>query len=83
MYRFAVEVEETKGGYTVSVPALPGCVISRKSREEALEEVRHVIGTTLVQYVGIGWPLPQVKTVPSSGRGMEYVEVALPPLQPC
>jgi predicted RNase H-like HicB family nuclease len=31
---------ETKGGYSVSVPALPGCFSQGETREEALSNIR-------------------------------------------
>ncbi|MBF0136082.1 MAG: type II toxin-antitoxin system HicB family antitoxin [Magnetococcales bacterium] len=32
-----------EGGYTVTVPALPGCISEGNSREEALENIREAI----------------------------------------
>jgi len=32
-----------EGGYTVYVPALPGCISEGDSREEALENIREAI----------------------------------------
>ena len=32
-----------EGGYTVSVPALPGCLSEGDSREEALQNIREAI----------------------------------------
>jgi predicted RNase H-like HicB family nuclease len=32
-----------EGGYTVSVPALPGCISEGDSREEALQNIREAI----------------------------------------
>jgi predicted RNase H-like HicB family nuclease len=36
-----------EGGYTVSVPALPGCVTEGDTREEALSNVREAIALYL------------------------------------
>jgi len=32
-----------EGGYTVTVPALPGCISEGESREEALKNIREAI----------------------------------------
>ncbi len=32
-----------EGGYTVSVPALPGCISEGDSRQEALDNIREAI----------------------------------------
>ena len=32
-----------EGGYTVSVPALPGCISEGDSRDEALQNIREAI----------------------------------------
>ena len=32
-----------EGGYTVTVPALPGCISEGNTREEALENIREAI----------------------------------------
>ena len=36
-----------EGGYTVFVPALPGCISEGDSREEALGNIREAIGLHL------------------------------------
>lgn len=40
--RVVLEPSE-EGGYTVTVPALPGCISEGDSREEALQNIREAI----------------------------------------
>lgn len=44
-HRFKVIIEhnEDEGGYTVTVPALPGCITEGETVEEALENVKEAI----------------------------------------
>ena len=41
-YRVLLEPNEL-GGFTVTVPALPGCVTQGKNREQALERAREAV----------------------------------------
>ena len=49
---------EEGGGYSVSVPALPGCVSQGESREEALAMIREAIELYLESLEAHGDPLP-------------------------
>jgi predicted RNase H-like HicB family nuclease len=40
--RVVLEPSE-EGGYTVTVPALPGCISERDTKEEALRNIREAI----------------------------------------
>lgn len=46
------------GGYSVSVPALPGCVSQGESRDEALAMIREAIELYLESLEAHGDPLP-------------------------
>jgi predicted RNase H-like HicB family nuclease len=42
--KFKIVLEPSEdGGYTVSVPALPGCISDGDSREETIENIREAI----------------------------------------
>lgn len=43
----AVFLEEDDGGYSVSVPALPGCFSQGKTFENAMENTKEAIGLYL------------------------------------
>lgn len=42
-YKVILESNEEDGGYTVTVPALPGCITEGDTLENALENVREAI----------------------------------------
>jgi len=49
---------EPEGGYTVSVPALPGCITWGKTIHQAKRMVRDAIAGYLVSLVKHGEPIP-------------------------
>jgi antitoxin HicB len=49
---------EDQGGYSVSVPALPGCASQGETREEALAMIREAIELYLESLDAHGDPLP-------------------------
>ena len=49
---------EEDGGYSVAVPALPGCVSHGDSREEALAMIREAIEVYLESLEAHGDPIP-------------------------
>jgi len=66
--------EAEEGGYTVEVPALPGCVSQGESYEQALANIRQAIAAYLAE---LGEELnPQARVL------ITEVEVKLPTAQP-
>ncbi len=51
-------IPEDEGGYSVTVPALPGCVSQGETREEALEMIREAIELYLESLEAHGDPVP-------------------------
>ena len=49
---------EERGGYSVAVPALPGCVSQGETREQALAMVREAIEAYLESLAAHGDPIP-------------------------
>lgn len=49
---------EEEGGYSVSVPALPGCVSQGQTREEALSMIREAIELYVESLEAHGDPIP-------------------------
>lgn len=49
---------EEEGGYSVSVPELPGCTSQGGTREEALEMIREAIELYLESLEAHGDPIP-------------------------
>lgn len=61
---------EDGGGYSVTVPALPGCVSQGESREEALAMIREAIEGYLESLAAHDDPLPgpiEIERVTVSG----------------
>ena len=42
-FKVIIEYDEDEGGYTVTVPALPGCITEGETVEEALENSKEAI----------------------------------------
>ncbi len=68
-----VLIPEEEGGYSVEVPALPGCVTQGESREEAVAMAKEAIGLYLESLKADGEPIPQ-----ESALGTLVVEVREP-----
>jgi predicted RNase H-like HicB family nuclease len=49
---------EPEGGFSVSVPALPGCFTQGETREEALAMIREAIEGYIESLVAHGDPIP-------------------------
>ncbi len=59
-YKVVVEPQE-EGGYSVYVPALPGCVSQGETVDEALDNIREAIEVYLESLKQRGIALPQIK----------------------
>lgn len=59
-YKVVVEPQK-EGGYTVYVPALPGCVSQGETVEEALANIKEAIEVYLESLKQRGISLPQIK----------------------
>jgi len=58
-YTYRIHLEpEPEGGFTVTVPALPGCVTWGKDYAQALEMAQDAIYCYLASLVKDGLPLP-------------------------
>lgn len=83
MYRFPVKVELRGESFVVFVPAVPGCVTSGRSREEALRKAREVLQAIVAQ-AGPGFaPAAGASLPPGDGTHGEYVELAVPAVPQC
>ncbi len=56
-YKVIFEPQE-EGGYTVTVPALPGCISEADSYEQALANIREAIALYLESLQADGLPVP-------------------------
>lgn len=60
-YTVVLEPDEEGRGYTVRVPALPGCVTEGRTREEALTNAREAIIGFIEALKKAGEPVPEEK----------------------
>jgi len=60
-YTVVLEPDDEGGGYTVLVPALPGCVTEGATREEALMNAREAILGFVEGLQKAGEPVPEEK----------------------
>lgn len=63
-FRIVLDFNEEDGGFTVTVPALPGCVTEGDTIEEALTNAKEVIKGYLKALEIQGRPLPQGEFLP-------------------
>ncbi|MDA8143869.1 MAG: type II toxin-antitoxin system HicB family antitoxin [Thermoplasmatales archaeon] len=56
-YTVILEPQE-EGGYTVTVPALPGCISEGDTREEAIENIKDAISGYIESLRKHGEPIP-------------------------
>lgn len=57
-YTVLLEPDLDEGGYTVTVPELPGCIAQGESFEDALAMVRDAISLHVEGLVADGLPVP-------------------------
>ena len=67
-YTVLLHPDEEDGGYTVTVPALPGIVTQGDSLEEALEMVRDAIALYLEDLTACGEEIPVEYASPRLAR---------------
>jgi predicted RNase H-like HicB family nuclease len=60
-YTVVLEPDDDGQGYTVRVPALPGCVTQGRTREEALERAKEAIAGFIEGLKIAGDPVPEEK----------------------
>lgn len=57
-YTVVLEPNEKAGGYTVLVPALPGCITQGKTKEEAIQRAKEAIDAYIQSLEADGEPVP-------------------------
>ena len=60
-YTVVLEPDEDGRGFTVRVPALPGCITEGRNREEALANAREAIAGFIESLEKAGEPVPEEK----------------------
>ena len=60
LMKFTVILEpQEEGGFTVTVPALPGCISEGETKEEALHNIKEAIELYIEVLKEDGKPMPQ------------------------
>lgn len=65
-YTVILHPDSEQGGYTVTVPALPGCLTEGDTLEEALVMVKEAILGYLESLVKHGEPIPEEREHPQA-----------------
>ncbi len=63
-YSIVVDPNPDEGGFTVTVPALPGCVTEGETIEECLANAEEAISLYLEDLIASGEPVPEEKEPP-------------------
>jgi antitoxin HicB len=58
-YTIVLEPDTEEGGYTVTVPALPGCITQGDSVEQCIERGREAIAGYIESLEADGLPVPE------------------------
>jgi len=67
-YTILLDPDEEAGGYTVTVPALPGIATQGDTFEEAIEMARDAIALYLEDLIADGEPIPTERLSPQLAR---------------
>ena len=65
-YTIILQPDEEEGGYTVTVPALPGCITQGKTMDEAIEMAKDAICLHIESLIAEGQPVPDVNSLTCS-----------------
>jgi len=63
-YTIILEPDEEGTGFTVLVPALPGCITQGATREEAIERAKEAIAAYIESLEADGEPVPRESQPP-------------------
>lgn len=58
-YTIILEPDTEEGGYTVTVPALPGCITQGETVEQCIERAHEVIEGFIESLLADGEPVPE------------------------
>lgn len=58
-YTILLHPDEEQGGYTVTVPALPGCITEGNTIEEAIVMAKEAIQLYIESLIADGEPVPE------------------------
>jgi len=65
-YTIILHPDPEEGGYTVTVPALPGCITQGETFEEAIAMAKDVIRLYVESLIADGEPVPEERDHPQA-----------------
>lgn len=65
-YTIILHPDPEEGGYTVTVPSLPGCIIQGDTLEEAIAMAKDAIGLHIESLIADGEPIPEEREHPQA-----------------
>lgn len=65
-YAIILHPDPEEGGYTVTVPALPGCITQGETIEEAIAMAKDVIRLYVESLIAEGEPVPEERDHPQA-----------------
>ena len=65
-YTIILHPDLEQGGYTVTVPTLPGCITEGKTLEEAIEMAKEAIHLYIESLITDGEPIPEEREHPQA-----------------
>jgi antitoxin HicB len=63
-YSIVVDPDPDEGGFTVTVPSLPGCITQGETIDECVVNAQEAISLYLEDMVAAGEPIPEEKEAP-------------------
>lgn len=66
LYTIILHPEPEEGGYSVEVPALPGCVTQGETLEEAIARAHEAIAGWIEDAIAHGEPVPEEEEHPQA-----------------
>ena len=63
-YSIVLDPDAEEGGYTVTVPALPGCITQGETVDECLTHAEEAIQLYLEDLIAAGEPIPEEREPP-------------------
>ncbi len=70
-YTIILDPDAEGGGYTVTVPVLPGCITQGKTKKEAIEHAKEAISLYIESLIADGEPVPE------EDRPVELIKLAV------
>jgi antitoxin HicB len=65
-YTIILDPDPDEGGYTVTVPTLPGCVTQGETLEEAIAMAKDAIRLYIETLIDLGEPVPEEREHPQA-----------------